>query len=101
MKGLSHVAVRWGIWEPTGAIKFIGQNALYVGVLPGALEVGQGGRMKPVKLQGWVFRINVNVVVTVPHSSHPGCYLWGKQGKGVDVSLYGFTTARESAVISK
>ena len=57
--------------------------------------------MKPVNLQGWVFRINVNVVVMVPHSSHPGCYLWGKWGKGVDVSLYGFTTARESAVISK
>ena len=43
MKGLSHVALRWGIREPTGAIKFIGQNALFVGVLPGALEVGRVG----------------------------------------------------------
>ena len=38
--------------------------------------------MKPVNLHGWVFRINVNVVVKVPHSSHPGCYLWGKAGEG-------------------
>lgn len=43
VKGLSHVALRWGIREPTGAIKFIGQNALFVGVLPGALEVGRVG----------------------------------------------------------
>ena len=46
--------------------------------------------MKLVNLQGWVFRINVNVVVMISHSSHPGCYLWGKVGKGVEVSLYCF-----------
>ena len=43
VKGLSRVALRWGIRELTGVIKFIGQNALFVGVLPGALEVGRVG----------------------------------------------------------
>ena len=82
VKGLSCVSLRWGIQEPTGAIKFIGLNTLFVGALPGVLGVGQGGRLKLVNLQGWVFCFYVNVVVMRPHSSHPGCYLWQKVGEG-------------------